>query len=124
MTIEGLGLAHANVSILWLVAQLVNFVAGTITFIIAWIFIKKLPFKNDLLKLLAFALTALNPALIGINAQATNDTFCNTFFDIGTVLYLHFLQETKNRNFLLILLFTELGIVSKPHAWVTAIPFY
>ena len=121
MTIEGLGLAHANVSILWLVAQLVNFVAGTITLLIAWIFIKKLPFKNDLLKLLAFALTALNPALIGINAQATNDTFAILFSTLALYFTYIFCKKQKIGIFLLILLFTELGIVSKPHAWVTAI---
>ena len=121
MAIEGLGLAQANISTLWLVAQFVNFVAGTITLLIAWIFIKKLPFKNNLLKLLAFSLTALNPALIGINAQATNDTFAILFSTLALYFTYIFCKKQKIGIFLLILLFTELGIVSKPHAWVTAI---
>ena len=121
LTIEGLGLAHADVGTLWLVAQLDNFVAGMIIVIIAWIFIRKLPFKNDLLKLLAFALAALNPALIGINAQATNDTFAILFSTLALYLTYIFCKKQKIGIFLLVLLFTELGIVSKPNAWVTAI---
>jgi hypothetical protein len=121
MAIEGLGLAQANISTLWLVAQFVNFVAGTITLLIAWIFIKKLPFKNNLLKLLAFSLTALNPALIGINAQATNDTFAILFSTLALYFTYLFCKKQEIGTFLLILLFTEMGIVSKPNAWVTAI---
>jgi hypothetical protein len=119
--IEGLGLAQADISTLWLTAQMVNFVAGIITLIIAWIFIIGLPFKNNLLKLLAFALTAFNPALLGINAQATNDTFVILFCTLALYFTYLFCQKQKIRTFVLILLFTELGIVSKPHAWVTAI---
>jgi len=124
MAIEGLGLAQANISTLWLVGQLVNFIAGTITVIIAWIFIKKLPFKNDLLKLLAFALTALNPALIGINGQATNDTFVILFSTLALYFAYLFFQKQKIWTFVLVVLFTELGIVSKPQAWVTAIAIF
>jgi hypothetical protein len=68
MVIEALGLAKAEVSTLWLVAQLINFVAGMVTLAIVWLFLLNIPFKNNLLKLLAFALAALNPALIGINS--------------------------------------------------------
>jgi len=121
MVIEGLGVARTDISALWLTAQMVNFVAGMITLIIAWIFIKGLPFKNNLLKLLAFALTALNPALLGINAQATNDTFVILFCTLALYFTYLFCQKQKIGTFVLILLFTELGVVSKPNAWVTVI---
>ena len=124
MAIEGLGLAQANISTLWLVGQLVNFFAGMITVLIAWIFIIKLPFKNDLLKLLAFALTALNPALIGINGQATNDTFVILFSTLALYFAYLFCQKQKIGTFVLVVLFTELAIVSKPQAWVTAIAIF
>ena len=124
LAIEGLGLAQANKSTLVLVAQLVNFVAGTITLIIAWIFIIRLPFKNELLKLLAFALAALNPALIGINGQATNDTFVILFATLALYFAYLFFQKQKKWTFGLVVLFTELGIVSKPQAWVTAIAIF
>ncbi|MGD0750044.1 MAG: glycosyltransferase family 39 protein [Anaerolineales bacterium] len=122
--IEALGLAHADVSTLWLVAQLINFVAGMITLALVWIFLIKIPFKNNLLKLLAFALTALNPALIGINSQATNDTFIILFSTLALYFTFIFCQKQKIGTFLLITLFTLLGIVSKENGWVTAIAIF
>jgi hypothetical protein len=124
MVIEALGLAHADVSTLWLVAQLINFVAGMITLAIVWIFLINIPFKNNLLKLLAFALAALNPALIGINSQATNDTFVILFSTLALYFTYIFCQKQKVGIFLLITLFTLLGIASKENAWVTAIAIF
>ena len=121
MIIEVLGLAQADTSTLWLVGQLINFVAGMITLAIVWIFLKNIPFKNNLLKLLAFALTALNPVLIGINSQATNDTFVILFSTLALYFTYLFCQKQKVGTFLLIILFTALGIASKENAWVTAI---
>jgi Dolichyl-phosphate-mannose-protein mannosyltransferase len=121
LVIEALGLAHADVSTLWLVGQMINFVAGLIALAIVWIFLVSIPFKNNLLKLLAFALTALNPALIGINAQATNDTFVILFSTLALYFTYIFCQKQKIGTFILITLFTLLGIVSKENGWVTAI---
>ena len=121
MIVESLGLANTSRSNLILAIQFVNFLAGLVTLVIVWIFIYKLPFKNELLKLLAFALAALNPALIGINAQATNDTFAILFSTLALYFAYIFCQKPKIGTFLLILLFTLLGIASKSNAWVTAI---
>jgi hypothetical protein len=121
LIIEALGLAHADVSTLWLVGQLINFAAGLITLALVWIFLINIPFKNNLLKLLAFALTALNPVLIGINSQATNDTFVILFSTLALYFTYIFCQKQKIGTFILITLFTLLGIVSKENAWVTAI---
>ena len=122
--IEALGLAHADVGTLWLVAQLINFFAGLITLAIVWVFLIKIPFKNNLLKLLAFALTALNPALIGINSQATNDTFVILFSTLALYFTYLFCQKQIIGTFLLITLFTLLGIASKENGWVTAIAIF
>jgi hypothetical protein len=113
-----MGLAGTEIR---LVANLMNFVAGLFTLAIVWVFLKNIPFKNNLLKLLAFALTALNPALIGINSQATNDTFAILFSTLALYFTFIFCKKQKIGIFLLILLFTELGIVSKAQTWVTAI---
>ncbi|MFH1524320.1 MAG: glycosyltransferase family 39 protein [Chloroflexota bacterium] len=121
MVIKGLGLSDANQSTIGLIAQLVNFVAGLITLVIVWIFLRNLPVKNERLKLLAFALAGLNPAVIGINAQATNDTFAILFSTLALYHTFLFLQNRKIRNFLLIILFTVLGVSTKTHVWVTAI---
>ena len=124
MVIEALGLAQADISTLWLVAELINFVAGMITLAIVWVFIKNLPFKNNWLGLLAFALTALNPALIGINSQATNDTFVILFSTLALYFTTLFYNKQKIGTFLLIILFTALGIASKENGWVSAIAIF
>ncbi len=124
MVIKALGLAQADIGILWLVAQLINFVAGMVTLSVVFIFLKNLPFKNDLLKFLAFALAALNPALIGINSQATNDTFVILFSTLALYYTYIFCQKQKITTFLLLILFTLLGIASKDNAWVTAIAIF
>ena len=124
MIIESIGLANASRSTLILAIQLINFVAGLISIVIIWIFIYKLPFRNEFLKLMAFALAALNPALIGINAQATNDTFAILFSTLALYFTYLYCQEPRLRSFFLLLLFTLLGIASKANAWVTAIAIF
>jgi hypothetical protein len=119
--IEGLGLANAPHVTHILVAQLINFLAGVIGLIIIWLLIKNLPFKSEKLKLLAFSLAALNPALIGINAQATNDTFAILFSTLAFYCTYIFLRRQRVKTFLLVLFFVLLGISTKTNAWVTAI---
>jgi len=83
-------------------------------------FIARLPVTNKWLKLLAFGLVALNPALIAINSQATNDTFAILFSTLAIYCAYVFLQNKKLTPFLLAILFTALGIASKTNVWVTA----
>jgi hypothetical protein len=119
--IEGLGLANASYLTRILVVQLINFLAGVLVLIIIGLLIKDLPVKNEKLKLFAFSLVALNPALIGINSQATNDTFAILFSTLALYFTYVFLQRQKISTFLLILFFTVLGISTKTNVWVTAI---
>lgn len=60
------------------IAQFINVIAGGITLYFAYLFLVGLPFSNKL-KAICFSLVSLNPKLIGINAQATNDSFVILF---------------------------------------------
>jgi len=119
--VQVLGLTGLNINGLSLVAESINLLAGLVTLAVAWVFIVRLPVKNNWLKLLAFGLVALNPALIGINSQATNDTFAILFSTLAIYCTYVFLQRKRITSFLLAILFTALGIASKTNVWVTAI---
>ncbi len=112
--------ASQNVG-LALSVELINFVAGVLTLFVAGVFITNVPVKSETLKLLSFGLIALNPKLIGINSQFTNDTFAILFSTLALYCMFLFLQKQKPGIFLLIILFTLLGISSKTNIWVTAI---
>jgi hypothetical protein len=103
------------------IGELVNFPAGLLIVILGWVFVRRLLVKSEILKLLAFALLALNPALIGINSQATNDTFAILFSTLALYSTYIFLKRQKLGIFLLILLFVGLAISSKTNTLVTAI---
>jgi hypothetical protein len=115
------GLANANQSSMILAVELLNFTAGLITLLVIGFFLLRLPGKNGLLKVLAFGLVALNPGLIGINSQATNDTFAILFSTLALFCMYAFLQKKRPVTFLLMLLFIILGISSKTNVWITAI---
>ncbi|MGD0876816.1 MAG: glycosyltransferase family 39 protein [Anaerolineales bacterium] len=119
--VQVLGLTGLSINGLSLVAEIINLLAGLVTLAVAWVFIVHLPVKNTWLKLLAFGLVALNPVLIGINSQATNDTFAILFSTLAIYCTYVFLQRKRIGPFLLAILFTALGIASKTNAWVTAI---
>jgi hypothetical protein len=115
------GLEKESPSVMILVIELVNATAGLIILLVIGLFLLRLPGKNGLLKVLAFGLVGLNPDLIGINSQATNDTFAILFSSLALFYTYAFLQKKRPVTFLLILLFTVLGICSKTNVWITAI---
>jgi Dolichyl-phosphate-mannose-protein mannosyltransferase len=119
--LQVLGLTGLPINGLNLVAEIINFLAGLVTLAVAWVFISDLPVKQGWLKPLAFGLVALNPALIGINSQATNDTFAILFSTLAIYCTYIFLQRKRIIPFLLAILFTALGIASKTNVWVTAV---
>ncbi|RJP48247.1 MAG: hypothetical protein C4586_09505 [Anaerolineaceae bacterium] len=104
-----------------IIAQIVNFLAGVVILIVAWMFIGKLSEFRDGVKLLGFAFLAFNPQLIGINSQITNDTFLIMFCVLAVYcVYLVF----KNQGvvyFLLVVIFSFLAVLSKTNGWVTVI---
>jgi hypothetical protein len=120
LQIPWIEVARQDIS-LALAVELINFVAGVFTLLVVGVFITNLPMKNETHKLLSFGLVALNPKLIGINSQFTNDTFAILFSTLALYFMFLFLQKQKPGTFLLILLFTLLGISSKTNIWVTAI---
>jgi hypothetical protein len=104
-----------------LAVELINFLAGLITVATVEALIRRTPIKSETLKLLGFGLIALNPGLIGINSQATNDTFVILFSALALFCTVLFLQKQKVGTFLLIVLFSLLCISSKSNGWVTPI---
>ena len=103
------------------IGQFMNFIAGTLTLVIVYLFLKELTQYDDRLKLIAFSLVALNPVLIGINSQATNDTFAILFSTLAVFFAYHFFKYERIRDLVVCSLFVILGLSSKTNAWVTFI---
>src|SRR5437867_9589054 len=99
------------------IAQLVACVAGIATLFIV---------RNALIsrgisppiRLLAFALVALNPALIGLNAQATNDSFVIFFSTLALDRAYEFFRSGAARDFVLMSASVVLAALSKGNALV------
>ena len=115
------GLENTNPSTMILPVEMLNYTAGLITILVIGLFLYRLPDKNGLLKVLAFGLAALNPNLIGISAQVTNDAFAILFSTLALICTYAYLQKKSPFPFLLMLLFIILGISSKTNVWITAI---
>jgi hypothetical protein len=101
--------------------QAINFLAGIITLVIVYLFIRGLPEYSEKLKFLAFALVALNPNLIGINSQATNDTFAILFSTLAIFFVYKYIKQKQLMDLIFCSIFVILGISTKVNAWVTAI---
>jgi len=122
-------LYHVSVAMLWnlspwqsstarvLIAQLVACAAGVATlFIVREALIRR--GVSPPTRLLAFALVALNPALIGLNAQATNDSFVILFSTLALDRACEFLRSGARRDFLLMSAAVVLAALSKGNALV------
>jgi hypothetical protein len=83
-------------------AQFINGIAGTATVVLSFLYLMRFASGGYLLKLIVFAFLALNPALIAINAQATNDTFIIFFGSLAIFLTSCFLQKKSLAYFLLL----------------------
>jgi hypothetical protein len=113
------GLVEADADRQVQAAQWLNLLAGTATLIVVWRVLRQAPARSPVLVALAFGLTALNPALVGINAQATNDSLGILFSSLALYLACSLLGRPRSRDLLLVLLFTTLGISAKANVWVT-----
>jgi len=79
-----------------IISQLISTVAGIITLVFVYFFLKQLPIREST-RLITFSLTAFNPALIGINIQGTNDSFVILFSTAALYfLYSFFLKGSLN----------------------------
>ena len=124
LTLQALGLAGANHDIQTLVAEWLNFLAGVLTLGILGVFIRGLPIQEGRIKPVAFALVALNPQLIGISSQATNDAFAILFSTLALYGTYRFFQKPKIGTYLLIIFCLGLGISAKTNTWVTALAIF
>lgn len=104
-----------------IVGQLINCLLSVVNLAVVWLFVRTLPFASTRFKVLAFALVALNPSLIGINSQATNDTFVILFSTLALFCAHRFIQQQRYIYFVLALLALLLCISSKTNGWVTAV---
>jgi hypothetical protein len=122
-------LYHVSVAMLWilspwqsstariLIAQLVACAAGIATlFIIRAALIRR--DESPPIRLLAFALVALNPALIGLSAQATNDSFVIMFSTLALDRAIEFFRSGARRDFALMSASVVLASLSKGNALV------
>jgi hypothetical protein len=81
-------------------AQLVSCAAGIATLWLALMFLKSHAWGSPKVGCLSFALVALNPGLIGINAQATNDSFVILFANLALYSGYHFFEKRRVRDFI------------------------
>jgi hypothetical protein len=103
-------LYHATVAILWRVSpgdsrealnrlgQLVNCVAGIATIFIIYRFLLALALSRKTI-FLTFALAALNPKMVGLSVQMTNDAFVILFGSLTIFLMWRFLTAPRIATF-------------------------
>jgi hypothetical protein len=115
------GLEKTNPGSMILAVELLNYTAGLITLLVIGLFLYRLPGENGFLRVIIFGIVALNPGLIGINSQATNDTFAILFSTLALYFTYAFLLKKRPITLLMMLLFVVLGICSKTNVWITAI---
>jgi hypothetical protein len=101
-------------------AQIVNALMGIILMAVAWIFLESVPVQNNSLKVAAFALTAFNPKLIAINAQASNDTLAILLATLAMYSALLFLRKEKISYLVACIVFISLGLAAKTNLLVMA----
>ena len=99
------------------IVQLINCIAGGITLYFVYLFISTLAFTRRI-KIISFALVALNPKFIGINAQATNDSLVILFSTICLYYLLQFFQQGNLKSFLLMSGSAILAVLTKGNGLV------
>lgn len=104
--------------------QLLNFFAGVATLGVVYQFIKEYPSTNRALTLTVFALVALNPKLIAINAQASNDTFVILFGTLALYSTIYFFKKPGTKPFALIILSLLLAVSTKVVGWIVFIAIF
>jgi len=122
-------LYHTVVALLWnlnpwqysvveiRIAQLVSCTAGIVTLFVVQRALREWDISPSI-RLLAFALAALNPTLIGINAQATNDSFVILFGSLTLFAGAEFFRNGSRRAFLVMTASVVLAVLSKGNGLV------
>jgi hypothetical protein len=100
-----------------LIAQGLNCAAGILTIVLIWQLLLRLSAVGARARLLSFSLVALNPKLIGISSQATNDAFAILFSTLALCGVHHYLQRRRLGHLVLAALAVSLAIASKTNSW-------
>lgn len=95
-----------------IMTQLLNCAAGMITIYIVWSFLRNLA-AAEWVKLVCLSFVALNPDLIGINAQATNDSFVIMFSTATLYCFYLFFSGRKIKYFFGLIIFSVFAALSK-----------
>src|SRR5215831_13859456 len=101
-----------------IVAQMVSCTAGIFTLLLAYRFFMSEVEFSEKVRFISFSLLALNPVLIGINAQATNDSFAILFGSLAFYFAWHFFQNTRTVDFCWMLGSVVLAGLSKGNGFV------
>jgi hypothetical protein len=102
------------------IAQFVNCGAGLLTMVVAWRFFQRLQL-TERVRLWSLSFVALNPGLIGINAQATNDSFAILFGSLLLYGAHRFLTSLEVRWFLVAVLSAILATITKGNGFVACL---
>jgi Dolichyl-phosphate-mannose-protein mannosyltransferase len=121
---------HVTVAVIWRalsisspltrirVAQLLSCAAGIVTLWIALVFIRREAHVSAKVCCLSFTLIALNPGLIGINAQATNDSFVILAVTLALFFGYRFFARLGSKDFCWMTLSAVLAGISKGNGLV------
>lgn len=101
-------------------AQLISMIAGVGTLLVILLFLRqlKVPMK---VKIISFSLVALNPKLIGTDAQATNNSFVIFFVTLTLFFGFNFFRKWRVRDFALMLVCSVLAGLSKGNGLVVMV---
>lgn len=97
---------------LYIVGQLMSALAGIGTVVYILLFLGGLRL-TPLTQITVFLLTALNPALIGINIQSTNDSFVILFSTAALYHLYRYLQNVRYHNLIILTASVILAALSK-----------
>ena len=95
-----------------IMAQLINCFAGLTTVYISLLFLNRLHL-SDKIRFFVFSLVALNPGMIGIDIQVTNDSFVVMLVSAMLYNFYVFLNERKMSSFVFTCIFAVLTGLTK-----------
>jgi 4-amino-4-deoxy-L-arabinose transferase-like glycosyltransferase len=104
--------------------QVIDFLAGMMTLAVVWKFIEEYPSESSRVKLTAFALVALNPKLIAINSQASNDSFVILFCTLALFFTYRLIKAPSNKIFWAVVIFILLAMSTKATGWLIFIAVF
>jgi hypothetical protein len=99
-----------------LIGNLVNFVAGTVVLVLLYVYARRQP-VSPTVRVLAVAYMSLNPALVSIFSQTTNDGFCILFSSLAIFFLARFLTDRALGQALAATVFIVLAALSKATGW-------